>query len=135
VRHFPTPTDKGTIQSFLGLIGYFRKFIPKYASIAYPLTNLLKNQVAFNFGDNERRAFERLKETFSQKSILRIYCPSAETELHTDASSRGYGAILLQRDSEDRFFHFIYYASAKTTESKSKFHSYELEVLTIVKAL
>lgn len=58
---------------------------------------------------------------------MRIYCPNAETELHTDASSQGYGAILLQRDSEERLFRPIYYANGKTTESEAKFHSYELD--------
>lgn len=73
-------------------------------------------------------AFNLLKKTLAMKPILRIYCPSAETELHTDASSKGYGAILLQRDNEDRLFHPVYYASGKTTDSEAKFHSYELEV-------
>lgn len=42
IRHFPVPKDKRAVQSFLGLTGYFRKYIPKYATVAFLLTNLLK---------------------------------------------------------------------------------------------
>lgn len=64
-------------------------------------------------------------------SLFRI---SAETELHTDASMYGFGAILLQRNSEDQALHPVYYASGKTTPAKEKYPSYKLEVLTIVRA-
>ncbi|XP_076686111.1 uncharacterized protein LOC143378248, partial [Andrena cerasifolii] len=59
----------------------------------------------------------------------------AETELHTDASGLGYGAILLQRDTQDGAFHPVYYASGKTTPAEEKYPSYELEVLAIIKSL
>jgi len=52
-----------------------------------------------------------------------------------DASSHDYAAILLQRDTEDQLFHPIYYASRKTIKAERKFHSYELEVLAIIRAL
>lgn len=66
---------------------------------------------------------------------MRLYKPTRETELNTDASKYGYGAILMQRDNEDQYFHPVYYASGKTTEAKEKYHSYELKVLAIIKAL
>lgn len=135
VKKFPEPSTVKTLQSFLGLIGYFRKFIPKYSIIARPLTNLLKGGIKFNFGKEELRAFNLLKQCLSDKPVLRLYRTGAETELHTDASVFGYGAILLQRDSVDRAFHPIYYASGKTSTTEQKYSSYELEVLAIVKAL
>lgn len=135
VKKFPEPSTVKTLQSFLGLIGYFRKFIPKYFIIARPLTNLLKGGIKFNFGKEELRAFNLLKQCLSDKPVLRLYRTGAETELHTDASVFGYGAILLQRDSVDRAFHPIYYASGKTSTTEQKYSSYELEVLAIVKAL
>ncbi|XP_076278315.1 uncharacterized protein LOC143208116 [Lasioglossum baleicum] len=58
-----------------------------------------------------------------------------KTELHTDASALGFGAILLQRDNEDRLLHPIHYASGKTNPCEEKYHSYELEVLAVVKSL
>lgn len=70
----------------------------------------------------------------SAKPVLRLYNVKAETELHTDACMYGFGAILLQRNSENGAMHPVYYASAKTAAEK-RYTSYELEVLTIVKAL
>lgn len=78
---------------------------------------------------------ERLKYALSDKPVLKLYKQGAETELHTDASKLGYGAILLQRDQADNNFHPIYYASGKTTPAEEKYTSYELEVLAIIKAL
>jgi len=135
VKHFPKPTNVRFVQGFLGLTGYFRKFIPRYSYIARPLTNLLKDGIKFEFGKEQEHAFNQLKLAPSDKPILRLYCPTAETELHTDASALGFGAILLQRDSEDCLFHPVYYASGRTTPTEAKYDSYKLEVLAIVKAL
>jgi len=71
------------------------------------------------------------KKTLSFVLLIR----EAETELHTDASAQSYAAILLQRDDEDRSLHPVYYAIGKTTAAKQKYHSFELEVLAIIKAL
>jgi len=63
IKHFPIPTDRRAVQSFLGLTGYFRKFIPRYAPIALLLTDLLKEEATFIFADKEKHAFNQLKET------------------------------------------------------------------------
>lgn len=109
IRDFPTPKDVKTVQSFLGLAGYFRTFVAGYAVIARPLTELFKKCVLFSFGDKEKVAFNQVKDILCNKPVLRIYSPNADTELHTDASSQGFGAILLQRDNEDHCFHPVYY--------------------------
>ncbi|MCO6516465.1 MAG: hypothetical protein J6586_08215 [Snodgrassella sp.] len=119
----------------LGLAGYFRKFVPRYSVIARPLTDLLRKNVPFRFESREREAFGSLKTALSEKPLLKLYRVGAETQLHTDACSGGYGAILLQRDSEDNVFHPVYYSSGKTSPAEEKYTSYELEVLAIVKAL
>lgn len=67
--------------------------------------------------------------------VLRLYKADAETELHTDASKLGFGAILLQKDSGDNQLHPIHYASWKTTDVEGRYSSYELEVLAVIKAL
>lgn len=79
VRHFPMPRNIRSVQSFLGLTGYFRKFIPRYAYVARPLTNLLKDGIKFDFGKEQQFAFNQLKQILSDKPILRLYCPTAET--------------------------------------------------------
>lgn len=135
VRRFPEPRTVRQIQAFLGLTGYFRKFIPKYAVIARLLSDLLRANVKFRFGAVEKDALIRLKVLLSNRPVLSLYRVGADTELYTDASMHGYGAILLQRNSEDQLLHPIYYASGKRTPAEEKYSSYELEVLAIVKAL
>lgn len=135
VRKFPKPSSVKQVQSFLGLSGYFRKFIPRYSTIARPLIDLLKANSKFEFGEKERESFTRLQEILCNSPILSLYTIGAETELHTDASMHGYGAILLQRGRSDNAMHPVYYSSDKTTPAEERYTSYELEVLAIVKAL
>jgi len=66
--------------------------------------------------------------------LLAIYDPKASTELYSDASSHGYGAILLQKQADDKF-HPIFYYSHRTTETESRYHSYELEMLAIINSI
>jgi len=74
----------------------------------------LKADAKFEFGEKERRAFLHLKEILCSKPVLRLYKTNAETELHTDASMHGFGAILLQKDEVDNAWHPVYYSSHKT---------------------
>lgn len=69
-----------------------------------------------------------------EQPVLAIYDPRAIAELHCDASSNGYGAILLQKQKDDKF-HPIFYHSHRTTETESRYHSYELEMLSIINAI
>lgn len=135
VTTFPEPRNVKTIQSFLGLTGYFRKFIPNYSVIARPLTELLKKDKKFVFGDKEKQSFITLKLCLTSNPVLKIYRPKATTELHTDASKLGYGAVLMQLDEDDNKFHPVHYYSRKTSKAESNYSSYELEVLAIVKSL
>lgn len=135
VMHFPKPQSSKEIHSFIGLTGYFRKFIPNYATIARPLTNLLKDNIPFIFGAEEEKAFNELKMTLSKEPILKLYKAGSETELHTDASRIGLGAILFQKDAEDQLMHPIFYASWKTSSAEEKYTSYELEILVVIKSL
>lgn len=66
--------------------------------------------------------------------LLAIYDPKASTDLHCDASSHGYGAILLQKQVDD-IFHPIFYYSHRTTDTESRYHSYELDILAIINAI
>ncbi|KAG5308611.1 TF29 protein, partial [Pseudoatta argentina] len=89
----------------------------------------------FRFDDEQKNAFQKLKTILSQEPLLKLYRVGADTELHTDASSYGFGAILCQRDDQDRLFHPVCYASWKTSEAESRYSSYELEVLAVIRAL
>ncbi|GBL87911.1 Retrovirus-related Pol polyprotein from transposon 297 [Araneus ventricosus] len=135
VLNFPEPINLKQIHSFLGLTGYFRNFIPKYSTIARPLSDLLKKDRKFKFGEEERFSFNQLKLILAEKPVLRIYNPNYETELHTDASLEGYGAILMQKSPDDKNFHPTYYMSKKTTDAEKKYSSYELEALAVIEAV
>ena len=76
-----------------------------------------------------------LKRALVGDAVLQLYQKRRIMELHTDASKDGYGAILLQVSPEDNKLHPVYYFSRKTTSTESRYHSYELELLAIVKAL
>jgi len=132
---FPQPRTTKEVQSFLGLTGYFRKFIPYYSRIAKPLSDLLKKNSSFQFKEQEREAFLKLKKCLSEEPVLRIYNRNYGTEIHTDACQDGYGAVLLQKSPTDNQLHPVYYMSKKTTEAERKYSSYELETLAVVEAL
>ncbi|GFU67678.1 retrovirus-related Pol polyprotein from transposon 17.6 [Trichonephila clavipes] len=125
VRKFPEPTTIKQVQSFLGLTGYFRKYIKDYSKIAKPLSDLTRKENLFVFGI-QQKTFEKLKKIMSEGPILHLYKYGRKTELHTDACKQGYGAILLQ-EAEDGKLHPVYYMSKKTNTAEEKYDSYELE--------
>lgn len=117
----------------MGLAGYFRKFIPSFASRTACITKLTKNGEPFIWAEEQELAKQYIVDCLTSKPLLSVFDPSLPTELHTDASAIGYGAMLLQRD-DDRT-RVIGYFSKKTTPVEAKYHSYELETLAIVNAL
>lgn len=118
----------------MGLASFFRKHIEKFALVAKPLYDLLRKDVEFKFGLEEQKAFNEQKSRLMSSPILSIYNPNHETELHCDASSLGFGAILLQRKSDHKMYP-IFYFSTQTTEVESKYRSFELEMLAIIYAV
>lgn len=136
VSNFPVPTNDKSLQRFLGLMSYFRKFIFRFNNIANPLYDLLnRKESQFRFEPNHFESFERLKNALISKPVLSIYSPQLETQLHTDASSTGYGGILIQRQIFDNQFHPVMFFSRKTSADESKLHSFELETLAVFYSL
>ncbi|GFX69226.1 retrovirus-related Pol polyprotein from transposon 297 [Trichonephila clavipes] len=123
VKKFPVPTTVKQVQSFLGLTGYFRKFIPAYSQIAKPLSDLTRKDNPFMFEQPQMEAFEKLKKLLTESPVLSIFQQGRTTELHTDASQQGYGAVLLQ-EAEDGKLHPVQYMSQKTTQAEEKYSSY-----------
>lgn len=135
VTKYPLPKTPKALQRFNGFSGYFRKFIDHFAQIASPLTDMLRTNVKFNIGPHQQEAFEKLKRIISERPVLKIFQQGAETQLHTDASSKGLAAILMQKSDEDDEFHPVHFMSKRTQPDEEKLHSYDLEVLAIVKAV
>ncbi|GFW67761.1 retrovirus-related Pol polyprotein from transposon gypsy [Trichonephila clavipes] len=135
VRKFPEPTTIKQVQSFLGLTGYFRKYIKDYSKIAKPLSDLTRKEKPLCFWiQQKKKHLKKLKKIMSEGPILHLYKYGRKTELHTDACKQRYGAILLQ-EAEDGKLHPVYYMSKKTNTAEEKYDSYELEVLAIINAL
>ena len=127
------PTDIKELRSFLGLVSYFRKFIEDLSKIVAPLTDLLRKVARWKWASEQANAVRKLKCILTDRAILAIFDRTLETEVHTDASSIGLGAILMQKvDKEKRV---VAYYSRKTTEIERKYHSYDLETLAVVEAL
>lgn len=134
VRNFSQPKNVHQIQRFLGLTNYFRKFIKNYAFKAKPLSNLLRKSIKFKFDDSCINAFENLKKELTAYPVLRLYTPHAETELHTDASSQALAGILLQKQPEGIWAPIAFFSQA-TNKADESYHSFELEMLAVVKAM
>lgn len=100
VAQFPTPTDAHKVRQFLGLSGYFRKYIRGYASVARPLTQLLKKESSFQWMEEQQKSFEKLKQLLTCRPVLAIYDPDLPTQVHTDASKVGIGGVLTQEQKD-----------------------------------
>src|ERR1043165_351623 len=83
------PTDKKSLQSFLGCMGYHRKFIANYSTIAKPLTDLTQKNKVFFWGKEQKDAFNLLKEKLNDHPILIWPDVNKEFFIQTDASGVG----------------------------------------------
>lgn len=93
----PTPSNVREVRQFMGMAGYFRKYIPEFASRTACITKLTKNDMEFVWGIDQEIAKKYVNAYLSRRPLLTVFDPAFETELHTDASSVGFGAILFQR--------------------------------------
>lgn len=135
IKTFATPTTKKTLRSFLGLVGYYRKFIKDFSTIAAPLTNLTTKEVPnkIPWAEEHKRSFEALKNTLTTDSMLVTPDTKTEFTLQTDASTTGIGAVLSQADSQGMLRPVAYY-SRKLLKRETKYTITELECLAIVNA-
>ena len=96
VRKMPPPTTPKEVKQFLGLVGYYRKFVPKFADIARPLTNLTKLDIPYEWTNRCQEAFEFLKQMLLKEPILKYPDPSKPYTLFTDASKFAWACVLTQ---------------------------------------
>lgn len=133
VLDFPVPTCVKDVRSFVGLCSYFRRFVRNFAEVARPLTDLLKKDVPFEWGPDQGTAFSQLITLLTTPPILAHFDPSAPTEVRTDASGYGIGAVLAQRQSgHDRV---LAYASRLLSPAERNYSITERECLALVWAV
>ena len=96
IKKMPAPTTPKEIKQFLCLVGYYRKFIPRFADIARPMTNLTKQDIPFEWTIQCQAAFEMLKEAIITSPILKYPDPNKGYTLFTDASKYAWACVLTQ---------------------------------------
>jgi len=132
IRQASPPTTKKQLRSFLGLVGYYRNFVPNFAAIAVPLTELTKKGApnVLVWTEIHGQAFQSLKEAVLRPPVLCLPDVSKPFILQTDASADGIGAILLQDDGDVK--HPVAFASKKLLPRERNFSTIEREALAIV---
>ena len=129
VRDYPRPVTKRDVRAFLGLVGYYRRFIPHFATVAAPLTDLTckcrLQHVTWNA--ETEIAFQKLKDLLVETPVLGVADPSRSYVLQCDASERGLGAVLSQADRQGDE-HPIAYASRKLLPRETKYSTIEKNV-------
>jgi hypothetical protein len=135
ILNAPRPRTKKEVRAFMGLAGYYRRFIPDFASISAPLTSLTKkglpNVVVWN--DEHSAALLKLKEALCQKPVLRLPDFNLEFVLRTDASDVGLGAMLMQKHDDQLFP--VMYLSKKLLSREMNYSVIERECLAIIWAV
>ena len=131
VHDMPPPTNLEQLRYFLGLAGYYRKFIPNFASIASPLTELTKKDVAFTWNNSHQAAFLQIKQCLCSAPILAYPQLDMPFILQTDASNVGLGAVLKQLDNFGRE-RVVSYASRTLTDREQNYATMEKEALAVV---
>ena len=96
IRHMPVPNSTKEIKQFLGLTGYYRKFVPRFADISRPLTTLRKKDAKFEWTSACQKSFELLKEALCGEPVLKYADTSKPYTLYTDASKFGWAGVLTQ---------------------------------------
>ncbi|GBG68526.1 hypothetical protein CBR_g3070 [Chara braunii] len=133
LRVWPEPTNTTDVRSFMGLAGYYQRFITGYSRIVAPMTRLQSPKVPFVFDDDARRSFQALKTAMLMAPVLNIYDPTLPTRVTTDAFGYGIGAVLEQHDGDD--WHLVEYFSHKVPPINSLDDARKKELLAFVMAL
>ncbi|OMO73136.1 reverse transcriptase [Corchorus capsularis] len=128
VTAWPIPTNLKTLRGFLGLTGYYRKFVKNYAHITAPLTNLLRKD-SFQWSDETEASFQALKNALTTAPVLALPDFSLPFSIEADASNVAIGAVLAQAG------HPVAYYSKKLGPQKQLASTYVRELYAITEAI
>ena len=140
VINWPQPVTVNDVRSFLGFVGYYRKYIKGFSNIAKPLTELLTGletsskhkakKLKVQWGAAQQQAFDQLKQACTAAPVLGYPNFQKPFILHTDSSLEGLGAVLYQRDESDQL-RVIAYASRSLTKPERNYPAHKLEFLAL----
>ena len=131
VREWPTPTSRREVRAFLGLAGYYRRFVQGFAELAEPLTLLTGNHEVWRWAKPQEQAFQDLKNRLCNAPLLVYADPNRPYILQTDASDYAVGAVLSQRQ-QDGTERPIAFWSHKLNQAEFNYSATEKELLAIV---
>ncbi|GJR11535.1 putative reverse transcriptase domain-containing protein [Tanacetum coccineum] len=129
IKDWASPKSPTEIRQFLGLAGYYRRFIEGFSKIAKPMTKLTQKKVKFDWGDKEEAAFQLLKQKLCSAPILSLPDGSEDFIAYRDASIKGLGTVLMQREK------VIAYASGQLKIYEKNYTTHDMELGAVVFAL
>ena len=134
IQNWPRPTDVKDIRSFIGLTGFYNRFIPDYAGIIAPLTDLLKKDQPFYWSNKSENAFKEIKAAFIKRTMLAYPDLDREFIVHLDASGESIGATLSQIDDKGVLC-LVTCISKKLNSAERNYPTHERELLALVHSL
>ena len=134
VKNWPIPTDKTKVRGFLGLVGYYRRFIKNFSDIAKPLYNVSGSTRIFGWGEPQQQAFDKLKNELINHVVMKYPDFTKPFIVSTDASKIALGAVLSQED-ENGQERPIAFASKTLVDAQTRYSATELELMAIWYAL
>ncbi|GKF00696.1 putative reverse transcriptase domain-containing protein, partial [Tanacetum coccineum] len=129
IRDWASPKTPTEIRQFLGLVGYYRRFIEGFSKIAKSMTKLTQKGIKFDWGENKENTFQLIKQKLCSASILALPEGSEDFVVFCDASHKGLGAVLMQKEK------MIAYASRKLKIHEKNYTTHDLELGSVVFAL
>ena len=129
VMKWDAPRNPTEVRSFLGLAGYYRRFIKDFSTLASPLTRLTKKNENFVWTEEQSKAFETIKELLCKALVLSLPEGTEDFVVYSDASRVGLGCVLMQRGK------VIAYASRQLKEHEKRYPTHDLELAAVVFAL
>ena len=129
VRNWPRPTTPTEIRSFLGLAGYYRRFVQGFSSIAAPLTKLTQKKAKFEWSSKCEESFQKLKTLLTSAPVLTLPEGPDGFVVYCDASRVGLGCVLMQHGK------VVAYASRQLKVHEKNYPAHDLELAAVVFAL
>ncbi|XP_071739589.1 uncharacterized protein [Rutidosis leptorrhynchoides] len=129
IINWSRPTSVVEVQSFLGLAGYYRRFVEGFSTIALPLTKLLRKGEKFVWTEERQKSFDELKKRLVSAPILALPSGSGGFQIYSDASKHGLGCVLMQHGK------VIAYASRQLKPYEVNYPTHDLELAAVIFAL
>nr|GEV51954.1 putative reverse transcriptase domain-containing protein [Tanacetum cinerariifolium] len=129
IKSWAAPTTPTEVRQFLGLVGYYGRCVEGFSLISKPLTKLTQKNKKYECGKEKEEAFQTLKRKLCSASILALHEGMEDFMVYCDASLKGYGAVLMQKEK------VIAYASKQLKVHEENYTTHDLELGVIVFAL